>query len=76
MSSQQIMEQAVTLPLAERFQLAQELWQSLDTGIHDADVVLALSEAVRRDEELSTGQVGARSHEDVMLAARRAVGCA
>ena len=76
MSSQQIIQEAVALPLAERFLLAQELWQSLDVGLNDADAPSALSEAIRRDEELSAGHVEGRSHSDVMLAARRAIGCA
>jgi len=76
MSSQQILQEAVNLPLAERFLLAQELWQSLDVGLNDADDPPALSEAIRRDEELSAGHVEGRSHSDVMLAARRAIGCA
>jgi len=35
-----------------------------------------LAEAIRRDEELSSGVVQGRTHEEVMQAARRAVGCA
>lgn len=75
MSSQQIIQEAVALPLAERFHLAQELWQSLDAGIHDTDALSALSEAVLRDEELTAGRVLGRSHGDVMLAARSAIRC-
>jgi hypothetical protein len=76
MSAQQILQEAATLPLAERFLLAQELWQSLDAGINDADASSALSEAILRDEEISAGHIPARSHHSVMLAARRAIGCA
>ena len=75
MSSQQIIQDAVALPLAERFHLAQELWQSLDAGIRDTDASSALSEAILRDEELTAGRVAARSHQDVMVAARRAIRC-
>ena len=36
----------------------------------------AVREAIRRDQELSSGAVIGRTHEEVMLAARRAIGCA
>jgi hypothetical protein len=62
MSAQQILQEAATLPLAERFLLAQELWQSLDAGINDADASSALSEAILRDEEISAGHIPVRSH--------------
>lgn len=34
-----------------------------------------LRKAIMRDEELTAGAVKGRSHEDVMQAARRAIGC-
>ena len=36
----------------------------------------AIAEAIRRDKELSSGAVKGRTHEEVMRAARRAIGCA
>jgi hypothetical protein len=67
MSIQQLTTEAMALPISERVSLAQALWQSIDAG---------LAEAFRRDEELASGVVQGRTHEEVMRAARRAVGCA
>jgi putative addiction module component (TIGR02574 family) len=76
MSAQQLTTEAMALPLSERVALAQTLWQSIDAGLADADEQAALREAVRRDEELSSGAALGRTHEEVMQAARRAIGCA
>lgn len=62
----------MALPLSERVSLAQTLWQSIDAGLADTDEL----EAVRRDQELSSGAVLGRTHEELMQAARRATGCA
>ncbi len=56
--------------------LAQELWQSIDAGLSDSDEKEAVRDAIRRDQEFSTGTVAGRTHEEVMQAARRAIGCA
>lgn len=66
----------MALPLSERVSLAQTLWQSIDAGLADTDENDAVREAIRRDEELSSGAVLGRTHDDVMQAARRAIGCA
>ena len=71
MSTQQLTAEAMTLPLSERVTLAQTLWQSIDAGLADTDE----REAARRDQELTSGTVVARTHEEVMQAARHAVGC-
>jgi putative addiction module component (TIGR02574 family) len=76
MSTQQLAAEAMALPLSERVQLAQELWQSIDIGLDDTDERAAVRDAIRRDQELSSGAVVGRSHEEVMQAARRAIGCA
>ena len=76
MSAQQLITAAIALPLAERVSLAQALWQSIDVGLADADEHEAAREAARRDAELSAGVVAARTHDEVMQAARRAIGCA
>jgi putative addiction module component (TIGR02574 family) len=76
MSAQQLTTEAMALPLSERVSLAQALWQSIEAGRPDADQDEAVREAMRRDEGLSSGAVIGRSHEDVMEAARRALGCA
>ena len=76
MSTQQLTIEAMALPLSERVSLAQTLWQSIDAGLADTDENDAVREAIRRDEELSSGAVLGRTHDDVMQAARRAIGCA
>lgn len=75
MSTQQLTAEAMALPLPERVALAQELWRSIEDGAVDADEQAVLQEAARRDEELSSGAVGGRSHEDVLAAAMRAIRC-
>ena len=75
MSTQQLTAEAMALPLPERITLAQTLWESIDTGLTDADEHEAVREAIRRDQELSSGAAVGRTHEDVMQAARRALGC-
>jgi putative addiction module component (TIGR02574 family) len=76
MSTQQLTSEAMALPISERVSLAQALWQSIDPGLAAAKDCEAVAEAIRRDEELSSGVVQRRTHEEVMQAARRAVGCA
>lgn len=75
MSTHELKQEAMALPLSERVSLAQALWESIDAGLADADEQTALQEAIRRDQELSSGAVAGRTHEQVMQAARRAIGC-
>ena len=75
MSAQELKQEAMALPLSERVSLAQALWESIDAGLPDTDEQAAAREAVRRDQELSSGVVSDRTHEQVMQAARRAIGC-
>ena len=65
----------MALSLSERVSLAQALWQSIDADLPEIDESTALSEAVRRDQELSSGTVAGHIHEDMMKAARQAIGC-
>lgn len=60
----------MALPLSERVSLAQALWQSIDADLGDATGQKTICEAVRRDQELSSGAVVGRTHEEVMEAAR------
>ncbi len=76
MSSQKLTAEAMALPLSERVSLAQALWESIDAALPDLQEDAALAEAIRRDQELSSGLVAGRTHEQVMQAARRAIGCA
>jgi len=75
MSTEKLIAEAMTLPLAERVSLAQALWESIDAGLPDRDELAAVKEAIRRAEELSSGKVTGRTHEEVMQAARRALEC-
>jgi putative addiction module component (TIGR02574 family) len=75
MSTEQLIAEAMTLPLAERVELAQALWESIDAGLPDTDELAAVKEAIRRDEELSSGKVAGRTHEEVTQASRRALEC-
>lgn len=77
MTTEQLAEQLLTLPIADRVVLAQALWESIhqspELGLPiDAE---AIQTALRRDAELESGAVTGRTHEDVMRAARRAIGC-
>jgi putative addiction module component (TIGR02574 family) len=75
MSTEKLTADAMALPLAERVSLAQALWESIDVGLPDTNEPAALAEAIRRDKELSSGEVAGRTHEEVMQAARRALEC-
>ena len=75
MSTEQIIAEAMALPLAERVSLAQALWESIDAGLPDTEERAAVNESIQHDEELSSGKVTGRSHEEVMRAARRALKC-
>ena len=72
MTTEQLIADAMALPLAERVSLAQALWQSIDSELPDSDERAGVAEGIRRDEELSSGKVVGRSHEEVMKAARQA----
>ena len=76
MSTQQLTTEAMSLPLSERVSLAQTLWHSIDAGLADTEEREAVREAIQRDQELSSDAVVGRTHEEVMQAARRAIGCA
>lgn len=75
MSREQLIAEAMTLPLSERVSLAQALWESIDAGLPDAGERAAVAKAIRRDKELSSGNVAGRTHEEVMQAARRVFEC-
>lgn len=76
MSTKELVKEAMALPLVERVALAQNLWQSIEVqsdGKVADEVKWALEEAERRDTELTSGKVTARTHEQVMRAARKAI---
>jgi len=70
MSMHELTAEAMALPLADRVTLAQALWENIEAGLADTDGDSAVREAIRRDEELSSGSATGRTHEEVMLAAR------
>jgi len=76
MSTKELVAEAIALPLSERISLAQILWQSIDTDVTEADDQNSMRNAIRRDRELESGEVIGRTHEEVMEAARKAIGCA
>jgi len=78
MSTNSLIQQLLALPLPERVDLAEALWESID-GSAVVEATESLQDAValasRRDSELNAGAVVGRSHEEVMEAARRNLGC-
>ena len=75
MTTEQLISDAMSLPLDERVSLAQALWESIDAELVDADERSAITEAVRRSEDLSSGSVRGETHEEVMEAVRQALEC-
>jgi len=75
MTTEQLISDAMSLPLDQRVSLAQALWESIDAELLDADEQSAVSEAVTRSQELSSGKVVGQTHEEVMEAVRRALEC-
>ena len=75
MATHPLTEQAMALPLEERVSLAEALWQSIGEGLTAGVEREAIEQAARRDAELTSGSAQGRTHEEVMRAARRAIGC-
>jgi hypothetical protein len=75
MGTQQLTEQAMALPLAERVGLAEALWQSIGEGLRAREEREAIEQAARRGAELTSSAAAGRTHEEVMQATRRAIGC-
>jgi hypothetical protein len=75
MTTQQLAEQLIALPLAEQAGLAETLWQNIGEGLTAGEEREAIEQATHRDAELDSGAVAGRTHEDVMQAARRAIEC-
>ncbi len=77
-SISQLTQEALSLPLDDRMQLAQRLWASLqpspDATVEDQERE-ALDLADRRDADLESGSVEGVSHADAMAKARKSLGC-
>jgi len=74
MSREQITRAALELPLNERVDLAEQLWQSIEEGLPAVEEREAIETARRRDAELDSGAVSGRTHDQVMESIRRALG--
>jgi len=70
MTTQQLTTEAPALPLAQRIELAQTLWESIDCGLPEIAPEEAIRDAARRDAELTSGTVVGRTHADVVRVSR------
>ena len=71
---EQLAEEAMQLPVASRAQLADKLVESLDLAEPDEIQRLWATEAIRRRDEIRSGQVKPLPGEQVMAEVRRIVG--
>ena len=67
-----LLGQAMALPVADRVELAQALWSTLDED-RDAEVAAILADVRRRQTEWASDPAVGRSHDDVMQTARDAI---
>jgi putative addiction module component (TIGR02574 family) len=78
MTMAQITNEALALPLHDRMQLAQCLWDSVNKesgpGLN-AEEEAMFAEAERRDDEVERGVVQPVSHAEVMAALNKVVQC-
>ena len=77
MSREQLTAAALALPPDERAELAQTLWESIQQGEAERrEVAEAALVTVRcRAAAHRSGEATGRPREEVMAAARRAIGC-
>lgn len=75
MNKPQLIRQVMALPPAERHELAEALWDSIERELptDDEDTREAIALALRRDQELRDNPALGMSHEEVMAAARKAL---
>lgn len=74
MSREELIQQAMALPLTERIELAQALWRSIHPDIEgsiDGEDRSLIEEVLKRDEEMTLGIVAGHSHEAVMDEVRK-----
>jgi putative addiction module component (TIGR02574 family) len=74
MSTQQLREEVMALPLKERLALADEIYESAEGTDLTFDPEWA-AELQRRSAEMRDGTVPIYTHEEVMRSARQATGC-
>ena len=78
MIGEDLEQRVMALPLADRVALAEVLWESIDPAVGAppaSEEKEAVAEACCRDRGLAAGTTKARSHQEVMTAARRALKC-
>jgi putative addiction module component (TIGR02574 family) len=73
MGNPQLIQKVMALPPAERQELAEALWASLDSAPLDDDERAIVAEAARRAKELDRHPEIALSHEEVMRELRRSL---
>jgi hypothetical protein len=76
MTTADLTNQTMALPAAERAAIALKVWESIEdehVAISPDSDAKAVEDALRRDHEMSHGEVPERSHEEVMKNARRLV---
>lgn len=73
MTTQQLTSEALALPIAQRVELAQALWESIESGLPEMAPEKAIRDAIRRDAELTSGISIGRTHREVMAAARQSL---
>jgi putative addiction module component (TIGR02574 family) len=64
--------QALSLPIDQRFELAQRLWESVEGTIEDDQELFA--EIDRRTSDLDAGLARTVSHEEVMREVKKVLG--
>lgn len=73
MKGSSITKQALDLPLADRLEIAQALWASIDSQLGETSAQEAIFVARERDAEFETGAVKGLGHDDVIRKARRRI---
>ena len=74
MSIDQIVSEALRLPVKQRALLAESLWESLEDSFEGAlvsDDATAAALAVERDRQIDAGEVQAITHDEMMARLRR-----
>jgi putative addiction module component (TIGR02574 family) len=74
MSIDQIVSEALRLPVKQRALLAESLWESLEDSFEGAvvsDDTAATALALERDRQIETGEVKVVTHDEMMGRLRR-----
>ena len=74
MSIDEIVSEALRLPIQQRALLAESLWESLEDSFEGtvvSDDTAAAALAVERDRQIDTGEVRAIPHDEIMARLRR-----